>query len=37
VANETNKIVHIKDGVIGQIEENFDHNSSPFGSGGLMK
>jgi putative ABC transport system ATP-binding protein len=37
VANETNKIVHIKDGVIGQIEENLDHNASPFGSGGLMK
>ena len=37
VANETNKIVHIKDGVIGQIEENLNHNASPFGSGGLMK
>ena len=37
VANETNKIVHIKDGIIGQIEENFRHDASPFGSGGLMK
>ena len=37
VANETNKIVHIKDGVIGQIEENLNHDASPFGSGGLMK
>ena len=37
VANETNKIVHIKDGIIGQIEENLSHNASPFGSGGLMK
>ena len=37
VANETNKIIHIKDGVIGQIEENLNHNASPFGSGGLMK
>jgi putative ABC transport system ATP-binding protein len=37
VANETNKIVHIKDGIIGKIEENLDHNASPFGSGGLMK
>ena len=37
VANETNKIVHIKDGVIGLIEENLNHNASPFGSGGLMK
>ncbi len=37
VANETNKIVHIKDGLIGRIEENLDHNASPFGSNGLMK
>ena len=31
VANETNKIVHIKDGLIGNIEMNFDHHASPFG------
>ena len=37
VANETNKIVHIKDGIIGNIEENLDHNSSPFGINGMMK
>ncbi len=37
VANETNKIVHIKDGLIGEIEVNFDHHASPFGSGGVMK
>jgi putative ABC transport system ATP-binding protein len=37
VANETNKIIHIKDGVIGQIEENLSHDSSPFGMGGVMK
>ena len=37
VANETNKIVHIKDGIIGKIEENLNHNASPFGSGGIMK
>ena len=37
VANETNKIVHIKDGIIGQIEENLKHDASPFGSGGIMK
>ena len=37
VANETNKIIHIKDGLIGRIEENLDHNSSPFGTGGIMK
>ena len=37
VANETNKIVHIKDGLIGRIEENADHHASPFGAGGMMK
>jgi len=37
VANETNKIVHIKDGLIGEIEVNFDHHASPFGAGGVMK
>ena len=37
VANETNKIIHIKDGVIGKIEENLDHTASPFGMGGVMK
>lgn len=37
VANETNKIIHIKDGLIGNIEENIDHNASPFGTSGLMK
>ena len=35
VANETNKIVHIKDGLIGSIEENNDHHASPFGMGGV--
>lgn len=37
VANETNKIIHIKDGIIGHIEDNVDHNASPFGPGGIMK
>jgi putative ABC transport system ATP-binding protein len=37
VANETNKIVHIKDGIIGQIETNLDHRASPFGINGVMK
>ena len=37
VANETNKIIHIRDGVIGRIEENLDHKSSPFGINGMMK
>ena len=37
VANETNKIVHITDGLIGKIEENLDHHASPFGINGVMK
>ena len=37
VANETNKIVHIKDGLIEYVEDNLDHHASPFGAGGLMK
>jgi putative ABC transport system ATP-binding protein len=37
VANETNKIIRIKDGLIGAIEENLDHNASPFGTSGYMK
>lgn len=37
VANETDRIIHIKDGIIERIEENSAHDSSPFGAGGLMK
>jgi putative ABC transport system ATP-binding protein len=37
VANQTNKIIHIKDGVIGAIEENVNHDASPFGVNGVMK
>ena len=37
VANATNKIIHIKDGVIGRIEENVRHDASPFGSDTLIK
>ena len=37
VANQTNKIVYIKDGCIERIEENLDHNASPFGVNGFMK
>lgn len=37
VANETNKIVHIKDGLIENIEENLDHHASLFGINGYMK
>lgn len=37
VANQTDKIIHIKDGLIGSIEENFNHDASPFGQNGYMK
>lgn len=37
VANQTNKIIHIKDGLIGKIDENINHNASPFGINGYMK
>lgn len=37
VANCTNKIVHIKDGIIGNIEENREHRASAFGVGSIMK
>ena len=37
VANYTNRIIHIKDGVIGQIEENRAHDSVRFGSDGPLK
>lgn len=37
VANQTDKIIHIKDGLIEQIEDNTDHDASPFGQNGFMK
>ena len=37
VANATDKIIHSKDGIIENIEENLHHNASPFGTNGLMK
>jgi len=37
VANETDKIIHLKDGIIESIEENIQHNASPFGANGVMK
>lgn len=37
VANETDKIIHIKDGIIESIEENLHHDASPFGVNGVMK
>ena len=37
VANQTNKIIRIKDGIIERIEDNAGHNASPFGQNGFMK
>ncbi len=37
VANQTDKIIRIKDGVIERIEENINHDASPFGQNGFMK
>ena len=37
VANCTNRIIHIKDGIIGQIEDNTQHNASAFGTTTIMK
>lgn len=37
VANQTNKIIRLKDGVIERIEDNSDHNASAFGKNGMMK
>ncbi|MDD3387458.1 MAG: ABC transporter ATP-binding protein [Prevotella sp.] len=37
VANATDKIIHIKDGIIGNVEVNLDHDASPFGVNGVMK
>ena len=37
VANYTNRIIHIKDGVIGEIEENRAHDAMRFGADGNLK
>mgnify|MGYP003293047671 FL=1 len=37
VANCTDRIIHIKDGVIGQIDDNRAHDSSVFGTSTIMK
>ena len=37
VANATNKIIHIKDGIIGRIEDNRQHHASVFGTSTVMK
>ena len=36
VANQTDKIIHIKDGIIERIEDNIDHDASPFGKNDIM-
>ena len=37
VANSTDKIIHIKDGIIGSVNINTCHDASPFGEGTIMK
>ena len=37
VANCTDRIIHIKDGLIGRIEDNHEHRSSRFGADTIMK
>ena len=37
VANQTDKIIHIKDGLIERIEDNINHDNSPFGTNGYFK
>lgn len=37
VASFTNRIIHIKDGAIGNVERNIHHDASPFGEGTIMK
>ena len=37
VANCTDRIIHIKDGVIGKIEDNREHHASRFGADTIMK
>lgn len=37
VANQTDKIVRIKDGLIERIDDNREHDATPFGRDGVMK
>ena len=37
VANCTDRIIHIKDGLIGKIEDNREHHASRFGADTIMK
>ena len=37
VANSTDKIIHIKDGIIGSVNISTGHDASPFGEGTIME
>lgn len=37
VANQTDRIIRLKDGIIESIEDNLTHSSSPFGKDGFIK
>lgn len=37
VANQTDKIIHIKDGLIESIEDNHNHDAAHFGQNGFIK
>ena len=37
IANQTNKIIRISDGIIERVEENYNHEASVFGQDGLIK
>ncbi|KAA6317785.1 putative ABC transporter ATP-binding protein, partial [termite gut metagenome] len=37
VANQTNKIIRLKDGIIERIDDNTNHNASAFGQNGVVK
>jgi putative ABC transport system ATP-binding protein len=37
VANQTNKIIRLKDGIIERIDDNTNHNASAFGQNGIVK
>ena len=37
VANQTDKIIHIKDGLIERIEDNHNHDAAHFGQNGFIK
>ena len=37
VANQTDRIIRLKDGIIDSIEDNLTHSASPFGKDGFIK